>query len=481
MTLTVCLKPGADLNGFRLAVRWLVARKIEPGAIFWSDAAGLFAQVQPEDDSPLTLSRAVSDMVSHIVCHSDPERFALLYELIWRFTHGETHLCEVHSDPLIYRLERMEKSVRRDLHKMHAFVRFRKVERQGDERFISWFEPAHFIVEASAGFFVERFTSLDWAILTPKGSLHWDRTRLTVGPPAEAGDAAPDDVFEDGWRRYYESTFNPARLNPDLMRSYMAKKYWRNLPEAKSILELIRQAPSRVRQMVQRETQMPRKRDPVKAVERMRDQAPRSLAALNRLIVEAAPMVKGGTRAVLGEGPLHPSLMLVGEQPGDVEDIEGRPFVGPAGKLLDRALAEAGIERSQVYITNAVKHFKFEQRGKRRLHAKPNAGEVKHYRWWLQKELDLVRPRVVVALGATAVLALKGKALPVGKNRGRADFEGRCGFITVHPSYLLRMPDEHERQRAFRDFAHDLEAALKLSKNRDCAPEDHPRVESHSH
>jgi len=223
--------------------------------------------------------------------------------------------------------------------------------------------------------------------------------------------------------------------------------------------------------MMQRETQRLRKRDPVKAVERMGKQAPRSLAALNRLIVEAAPMVKGGTRAVLGEGPRYPGLMLVGEQPGDAEDIEGHPFVGPAGKLLDRALLAAGIERSQVYVTNAVKHFKFEQRGKRRLHAKPNVGEVKYYRWWLQKEIDLVRPRVVVALGATAVLALKGKALPVGKNRGRTDFEGRCGFITVHPSYLLRMPDAHDRQRAFRDFVQDLEAALKFSKNRQCAPE----------
>jgi DNA polymerase len=196
---------------------------------------------------------------------------------------------------------------------------------------------------------------------------------------------------------------------------------------------------------------------------------PRSLAALNRLILKAAPMVPGGTRAVLGEGPLRPGLAMVGEQPGDREDLEGRPFVGPAGKLLDRAMAEAGIDRSRVYVTNAVKHFKFEQRGKRRLHARPNAGEVKHYRWWLQKELDLVKPRVVVALGATAVLALTGKALPIGANRGKAEFDGRCGFITVHPSSLLRLRDESDRRNAFHRFVADLESASGLAQTRACA------------
>ena len=193
--------------------------------------------------------------------------------------------------------------------------------------------------------------------------------------------------------------------------------------------------------------------------------SPRSLKALASLIAQSPPGVKGGTRAILGKGPLHPALAFVGEQPGDVEDRQGRPFVGPAGKLLDRALAQAGIDRDAVYVTNAVKHFKFEQRGKRRMHARPNAGEVKYYRWWLKKELDLVKPRLTVALGATAVLALAGRALPIGKNRGAADFEGRAGFITVHPSALLRIPDADERERAFRAFVADLAAARKLSES----------------
>src|ERR1700759_3243885 len=190
---------------------------------------------------------------------------------------------------------------------------------------------------------------------------------------------------------------------------------------------------------------------------------PKSLAALNRLIMAAAPLVKGGTRAVLGEGPLNADIAFVGEQPGDQEDLAGKPFVGPAGQILNKAMAEAGIDRSEAYVTNAVKHFKFEQRGKKRIHSKPTAGEVKHYRWWLKKELDLVKPRLVVALGATATLALAGKPIPVLKNRGAHTLDGRAGFITVHPSSLLRAPDEEAKRDGFAAFVADLKAAKKLA------------------
>lgn len=184
--------------------------------------------------------------------------------------------------------------------------------------------------------------------------------------------------------------------------------------------------------------------------------APKSLTELNRIIAAADPLVPGATQAVLSEGPVGASIAFVGEQPGDQEDLQGRPFVGPAGQLFDRAMQEAGIERSRVYVTNAVKHFKFELRGKKRIHQKPTAGEVKHYRWWLDQELALVRPRLIVALGATAVQALAGKALPITQSRGPARFEGRPGFITVHPSYLLRLPDEVAKRQAYADFVGDL-------------------------
>ena len=207
---------------------------------------------------------------------------------------------------------------------------------------------------------------------------------------------------------------------------------------------------------------MPRKPDPQKALTSLT--APKSLTALNRLILASPPMVPGGTRAVLGEGPLHPDIAFVGEQPGDQEDLQGRPFVGPAGKLLDRALKEAGIDRRRSYVTNAVKHFKFEPRGKRRLHSKPNAGEVKHYRWWLEKELDFVKPGITVALGATAALALAGKPLSVSANRGPVILNGRPAFITIHPSFLLRMPDK-DRTAAWKGFVRDLKQAREMGEN----------------
>jgi DNA polymerase len=467
MTTPVTLAPGADLAGFRRALRRLVAAGVPPEHIAWTSdgAPGLFGTGEAQDASPVLLPRTVGALIEVVICHRDPERHALLYALAWRVLHGERHLLEVPSDPLVHRLARMATAVRRDIHKMHAFVRFRRIgSADGDEGFVAWFEPEHFILEAAGGFFVDRFRALAWAILTPIGSLHWDRAVLTVGPPARREEAPAADPFEAGWRGYYESAFNPARLNLAATRAEMPKRYWRNLPETAAMPALVRSAPSRVREMIEREAAMPARRNPDKAVAAMADREPRSLEELNAIIAAAPPMVEGGTRAVLGEGRVGAPIVFVGEQPGDQEDLQGRPFVGPAGQLLDRAMVEAGIDRIEAYVTNAVKHFKYVQRGKRRLHQKPSTGEVKHYRWWLSREIDLVGPRVVVALGATAVLALAGKALPVTSNRGPTTFDNRRGYITVHPSYLLRLPDPAAKEQAYAAFRHDLERIRDLAR-----------------
>ncbi|MDF2118492.1 UdgX family uracil-DNA binding protein [Roseiarcaceae bacterium H3SJ34-1] len=465
MLTRIVLKEGADLEGFRRAVRMLLARDVRPDEVMWvtADTPGLFGSAVDADAPPLSLPRAVRPLCEMVVCHSDPERYALLHGLIHRIARGERALLEVASDPLVHRLNIMAKSVRRDIHKMHAFLRFRKVDGERGERFIAWFEPDHFIVEAVAQFFIDRYRAMDWTILTPKGSLHWDRQALHLGPPGDRRMAPDGDDFEDGWRSYYESTFNPARVNPDMMRTEMPKKYWRNMPETAAIPALLRQAASRTGAMIEQEPAAAIKRNPAKAVAAMADQEPRSLAELNRIIAASEPLVPGGTRAVLGEGPQHPAIAFVGEQPGDQEDQQGRPFVGPAGQLLDKALAEAGIDRRKTYLTNAVKHFKFEQRGKLRLHKSPTAGEVKHYRWWLMKELDFVRPKLVVALGATAVLALAGKAMPVTRARGPAEFGGLHGYITVHPSYLLRLPDAKAKAEAYAAFVEDLKRVAAMA------------------
>lgn len=180
----------------------------------------------------------------------------------------------------------------------------------------------------------------------------------------------------------------------------------------------------------------------------------------------ACPLWEHATQTVFGEGPPDAELMLVGEQPGDKEDREGRPFVGPAGLLLDKALAEAGVDRGRVYVTNAVKHFKFEPRGKRRLHKRPNAGEIKICRRWLLDEIEAIAPRLVVALGATAAQGLTGRAIPIGANRG-AVLDGANGlrvFVTIHPSALLRLEDEEDKRSGYASFVNDLRSVGRLAK-----------------
>jgi DNA polymerase len=466
--IRMSVQDGADLEGFRGAVRALVERQAPPDDVLWSTANDndLFgAPSAAAGDAPaVSLPRDVGELIRLAICHSDPERFALLYQLVWRVLHGERHLLEVQSDPLVHRLQLMAKSVRRDIHKMHAFLRFREThDPDGTERFVAWFEPEHHILDAAVPFFVERFRGMIWSILTPQGSRHWDRETLVEAPPATKADAPDSDAFEAAWKSYYESIFNPARVNPAAMRQHMPKKYWRNLPEAAAISDLVREAPIRAREMIEREAAMPTRRDPKKAVAAMAEQEPKSLKALNALIAASEPLTPGADHAVLGEGPIGADIAFVGEQPGDQEDLEGKPFIGPAGQMLDKAMAEVGIDRRKVYVTNAVKHFKFEPRGKRRIHKKPNPGEVKRYRWWLMKELEFVHPKLVVALGGTALLGLTGKPLPVTRSRGPMRFGEFPGYVTVHPSYLLRIPDEDSKKREYAAFEADLRRIKKLA------------------
>ncbi|MFB2551960.1 UdgX family uracil-DNA binding protein [Ensifer soli] len=470
--IRVRLQGRGDGEEWRSAARALVSAAIAPEEVSWSSAgegdlfgAGDRLPDARPDAARMTVPARFVALAEAALCHSDPARFALLYRLLWRLK-TEPRLLDNAADPDIARATRLERSVRRDCHKMTAFVRFREVE-AGDtarRRFAAWFEPDHYIVRRTAGFFRRRFADMDWLIATPKGASAWDGTALSISdapaPRPEAEDQA--DVL---WKTYYAHIFNPARLKTRAMQAEMPKKYWKNLPEAALIPGLIAGAPEVVRSMAARPATEPplfHHRLQARAADMPSPPAPEA-ETLDGLRDAARGCTGCGlhrmaTGTVFGEGRAGADILFVGEQPGDQEDLAGRPFVGPAGRLLDRMLEEAGIDRRDAYVTNAVKHFKYEPRGKRRLHRRPDRGEVTACRWWLDREIALVGPRIVVALGATAFFALTGETGPVGARRGQVlpMTGGRVLIATIHPSYLLRLPDAHREADERRRFADDL-------------------------
>ncbi|HEX8641993.1 MAG TPA: UdgX family uracil-DNA binding protein [Allosphingosinicella sp.] len=441
-----------DFDGWRDSARVLASAGVSAAEVTWqvgADAGELFANEEPlpAPGPAFSVPRAFITLAETVICHSDPERFALLYALLLRF-RDKPRALEDTADPLVRRLEATAKAVRRDIHKMHAFLRFRELATPEGPRFVAWFEPDHHIVRAAAGFFVRRFATMRWSILTPELSLHWDGDRLTEGPGATRADAPAGDPVEDVWKTYYASIFNPARLKVGAMLKEMPKKYWKNMPETALVGELVKGAQARESEMVAASAASIGD-NAVKAWEAVRAEA---------MGCTRCHLYKYGTQTVFGEGPLDARIMFVGEQPGDQEDLAGRPFVGPAGQLFDRALQDAGVDRSQTYVTNAVKHFKFEQRGKRRIHQKPEGPEIEACRWWIEQERLLIRPPLTVALGSTAARSLFGKAVTITKMRGQphAIPDGGEGWVTVHPSFLLRVPDAERKREEYGRFVEDL-------------------------
>ncbi len=452
------------------SARAALADNLPPSEIIWETLSapqpglGLFEESEPAPSqsrpAQFRVPKSFPNLARRVACHADPRRWALLYQVLWRLTHGEPHLLEIRTDEDIDRLLRMDKAIGRALHKMRAFVRFRAVEHQGDTWHVAWFEPDHAIVELNAPFFIDRFAGLRWSILTPDRCAHWDGSNLTLTDGVPQSEAPTEDAVEELWTTYYRNIFNPARVKTHAMQAEMPKKYWKNLPEAAVIPELLTEAPRRVETMIDAsdaKRQSPPEWSPAPA---------RMGASLETLRTDAArctscPLHHDATQTVFGEGNPHARLVFVGEQPGDNEDLQGRPFIGPAGQLFDRALVEAGIARAEVYVTNAVKHFKWTPRGKRRFHQKPGARDIAACRPWLEAELAAIQPRVLVCLGATGAQSVFGRSVRVLKERGVFRVSNYCErtLITVHPSALLRAPDEMTREEGYRQFVADLRTA----------------------
>jgi len=464
-----------DFDGWRRAARDFRSAGVRPGeAIFRVGAgdSGLFDEVAPglSEASAFSVPKAFVELAQNVILHRSEDRFDLMYRLLWRLGE-EPDLMRVGSDIDVADAFERAKNVSRASHKMKAFVRFRLTEDEQGEAWVAWFEPAHRVVEKTAPFFARRFATMRWSILTPDGSAFWDTRDLTFGPPGTREMAPAEDEVEEFWKTYYASTFNPARLKTKTMQGEMPKRYWKNLPEAELIPQLVAQSSVRTEAMVAASPPQPNPRL-AKTLSRItRDAAweegfiPSSLAELDQAVqgCRRCPLWRDATQGVCGEGPRQARLMVVGEQPGDHEDLAGRPFVGPAGQVLDAALLEAGIEREDVFVTNAVRHFKHEPRGKRRIHQTPTTSEITACRWWLDAERSLVKPRVILTLGATAALGVLNRKVAVTKERGQPiGLPDATALLTVHPSYLLRIPDRVAADAERGRFVDDLKKVRSL-------------------
>ncbi len=465
-----------SFDEWRSAARDLLAHAVAPHAVQWiahKDDGDLFGQgaepalvapVEPgKAGAPLRIPRSLLEQLQSAACCRQPNRWGFLYLVLWRWQQGQHDVTSA-ADPDGARLHAMVKAVRREEHDMHAYIRFReRQESAGAPRFVAWFEPAHDVLPQVARHFARRMGGVTWMIATPDASVMWDGSTLHSTGALLRGPEDIEDAGEALWLTYYRSIFNPARLNADLMHQHIPSRFWKHLPEGAVVPAMVGQAAAGARQLGQTRSVGERggRAIPISA-ERAQPQRPsgNALAACRR-----CPLWEHATQAVPGVGPATAPIMLVGEQPGDQEDLAGLPFVGPAGQLLERALQQASLERRALYLTNAVKHFKWEPRGKRRMHKTPAQREVEACSHWLAGELAQVQPRVIVALGSTALKAVTGDPHAVLKNVIGTPFVrgGRWIVAIYHPAYVLRLPAAAEQQAALAVMVDGLRAAQRMA------------------
>lgn len=458
-----------DFAGWRLQGRQLIHAGIQPDAVLWREAvpktSGRLAldegawQAAPLASEPLRAFSVPRDFVEkaeRVFYHRSEKKWNLLYRLLWRLVHENRQLLDDRVDDDVGRFMDMEHQVRRDAHKMKAFVRFRKIQGQDHEEYVAWHEPDHPLLPYVVPFFKDRFSSMVWTILTPDASARWDGEAISWGRGCAQHEAPSADSLEELWSCYYTSIFNPARVKLKAMKAEMPTRYWKSMPETREIARLLADSDRRVAEMIDRSP-----RDASAFVPHNGSYEDLKNAATH---CTACRLCESATQTVFGEGPLTARIMIVGEQPGDQEDQAGRPFIGPAGEILDQALKEAGMEREAVYKTNAVKHFKFTWQNKRRLHEKPAPRDVAACKPWLLAERRWVQPDLVICLGLTAALSVFGRSFRLKDVRGliQPSSFAKLSMITYHPAHILRLPNPQEQAAAFQELVHDLRTAVTI-------------------
>jgi DNA polymerase len=427
----VVLSSETDWEGWRQAARGYILAGIEPGELTWS--VGGEPPSLPEADGTFHVPRALISLASVAIQARDAERFGLLYSLVWRAHIGERPLEDA-EDPDLALVRRMALAVRADAHRMRTHMRFLPLRAHQPIRFLGWYEPAHFVLQANAQLISRRFPNMTLSIVTPDGSAHWDGSSLLFG--AGLYQAADDEALQAWWENHGSTVLAEATSEV-------------SVPAAEELDEVPR----------------PPDRPALGPVVLHTRPDPDLLrTARDAGQCRRCPLYEPATQTVFGEGPADAPVMLVGEQPGDQEDTIGRPFVGPAGQIMDRAMEQAGIDRRTVYVTNAVKHFKFTPRGKRRIHQTPEVPEIHACGFWLDIERVKLRPRLLVLMGASAARAVLGRAVTISRERGRPILmpDGQTVFVTVHPSFLLRVPDAAAKAREYEAFVRDLTAIRDL-------------------
>jgi DNA polymerase len=446
----IILDSETDFDGWRKAARTLALHDAAPSEVRWV----VQGQMPPGLSEPAVLPPVETESTFNVpanflalaqvaILHRDGERFALLYRLLWRL-RIDRDLLDARADPDVAQATVMAGAVHRDVQRMRDVVRFREIGREQKAHYAAWFEPEHHIVEFAAPFFARRYADMPWSILTPDLCAHWNGHAITLTPGISRTEMPAPNRLEETWRSHFQ---------PDA-----PKQRRRNLPEASILEPLLTDAERWTGGSMKRPEAPMKRKTSADDLEALREEAAHC---------RACPLYKDATQTVFGEGPKTANIMLVGEQPGDKEDLAGHPFVGPAGQMLDRALSEAGVDRNKVYVTNAVKHFKFLPRGKIRLHQKPATPEIRACRQWYEREVSAIQPDLIVAMGATAAQCVLGRITPIGRTRGRLlDLpDGPKALVTVHPSYLLRLPNPQTKDLEYQRFVEDLKIAAGLQKN----------------
>ncbi|WP_420474508.1 UdgX family uracil-DNA binding protein [Noviherbaspirillum sp. ST9] len=456
-----------SFEAWRTAARQLIAAGVAPDDVQWGQGDDLFPadpdeiEGTAEPEQALRISRELSALLEQAACFRDRERWHFLYRVLWRWSHGEKEVASA-ADRDGSRLHAMAKAVRREEHDMRAYLRFRERPHDDGPRFVAWYEPAHDVLPAIGRHFADRMGSNSWLIATPDASLFWDGAELHPGPAVPNAQHGLQDAGEALWLTYYRSIFNPARLNTDVMHGHIPSRFWKHLPEARVVPEMVANASTGARRIGQA-TALVSREGAVIPVSHERARPQRALpGTLDQC--RRCPRWERATQAVAGKGPRDARIMVVGEQPGDHEDLAGEPFIGPAGQLLNDAFSAALLKRDAVYLTNAVKHFGWELRGKRRMHKSPGQLEMLACRDWLEAELAEVAPTVVLALGVTALNALMpGARLRLQEVLGTPLRSAERWIIPLyHPAYVLRVPDEARRRAAFKTIVEGMATARRL-------------------